>query len=49
MRKPGVAETPVRVVQDMYEDCRTVVRCGTASGISSEPLLVRSGDGQADR
>ncbi|KAK3559379.1 hypothetical protein QTP86_012788 [Hemibagrus guttatus] len=27
MRKSGVAEKYVRVVQDMYERCRTVVRC----------------------
>ncbi|KAF3698257.1 hypothetical protein EXN66_Car013938 [Channa argus] len=60
MRTSGVAEKYVRVVQDMYESCKTVVRCcrcdrgvqgggGSASRISSEPLLVCSGDGQADR
>ena len=27
MRKSGVAEKYVRVVQDLYESCRTMVRC----------------------
>ena len=60
MRKSGVAEKYVRVVQDMYEDCNSgevCCRCdrgvegggGTASGISSEPLLICYGDGQTDR
>lgn len=34
MRKAGVAEKYVRVVQDMYEDCKTVVRC--AVGVTEE-------------
>nr|XP_033493144.1 uncharacterized protein LOC117263658 [Epinephelus lanceolatus] len=34
MRKSGVAEKYVRVVQDMYESCRTVVRC--AVGVTEE-------------
>ncbi|KAM7373883.1 hypothetical protein PAMP_006573 [Pampus punctatissimus] len=34
MRKSGVTETYVRVVQDMYEDCKTVVRC--AVGVTEE-------------
>ena len=44
----------------MYKSCKTMVRCGvgvteiqgggeTASSIGSESLLVRYGDGQADR
>ncbi|KAK3530052.1 hypothetical protein QTP86_010789 [Hemibagrus guttatus] len=56
MRKSGVAEKYVRVVQDMYERSRTVVRCavvqcggGTASGIGSEPLPVCYGDGPVVR
>ncbi|KAK2889870.1 hypothetical protein Q8A73_018170 [Channa argus] len=60
MRTSGVAEKYVRVVQDMYESCKTVVRCcrcdrgvqgggGSASRIGFEPLLVCSGDGQTDR
>ena len=27
MRKSGVVEKYVRVVEDMYESCKTVVRC----------------------
>ena len=34
MRKSGVAEKYVRAVQDMYEDCQTVVRC--AVGVTEE-------------
>lgn len=34
MRKSGVAEKYVRVVQDMYEGCKTVVRC--AVGVTEE-------------
>lgn len=34
MRTSGVAEKYVRVVQDMYESCRTVVRC--AVGVTEE-------------
>ncbi|KAF7658937.1 hypothetical protein LDENG_00005840 [Lucifuga dentata] len=34
MRKSGVAEKYVRVVQDMYESCKTVVRC--AVGVTEE-------------
>ncbi|KAK3561446.1 hypothetical protein QTP86_002827 [Hemibagrus guttatus] len=51
MRKSGVAEKYVRVVQDMYERSRTVVRCGvgTASGIGSEPLPVCYSDGPVVR
>ena len=51
MRKSGVAEKYVRVVQDMYKSCNTMARCavgltgvqggdGTASRTSSEPLHV---------
>ncbi|KAK2893246.1 hypothetical protein Q8A73_015730 [Channa argus] len=54
MRTSGAAEKYVRVVQDMYESCKTVVRCcrcdrgvqgggGSASRIGFEPLLVCSG------
>ncbi|KAK3574795.1 hypothetical protein QTP86_018385 [Hemibagrus guttatus] len=61
MRKSGVAEKYVRVVQDMYERSRTVVRCavgqteefkvvgGTASGIGSKPLPVCYSDGPVVR
>ncbi|KAK3517604.1 hypothetical protein QTP70_012959 [Hemibagrus guttatus] len=58
MRKSGVAEKYVRVVQDMYERSRKVVRCavgqteelgGTASEIGSEPLPVCYGDGPVVR
>ncbi|KAK3553657.1 hypothetical protein QTP70_006864 [Hemibagrus guttatus] len=61
MRKSGVAEKYVRVVRDMYERSRTVVRCpcgsdrgvqsggGTASGIGSEPLPVCYSDGPVVR
>uniref|UniRef100_A0A7N8WTY3 Forkhead box P4 n=1 Tax=Mastacembelus armatus TaxID=205130 RepID=A0A7N8WTY3_9TELE len=34
MKKSGVAEKYVQVVQDMYESCRTVVRC--AVGVTEE-------------
>ncbi|KAF3706403.1 Retrovirus-related Pol polyprotein from type-2 retrotransposable element R2DM [Channa argus] len=34
MRKSGVAEKYVRVVQDMYESCKTVLRC--AVGVTWE-------------
>ncbi|XP_051793650.1 uncharacterized protein LOC127530564 [Acanthochromis polyacanthus] len=34
MRNSGVAEKYVRVAQDMYEDCKTVVRC--AVGVTEE-------------
>jgi hypothetical protein len=34
MRKSGVTEKYVRVVQDMYKDCKTVVRC--AVGVTEE-------------
>ncbi|KAK3546181.1 hypothetical protein QTP70_025241 [Hemibagrus guttatus] len=61
MRKSGVAEKYVRVVQDMYERskgsgevcCRSDrgVQCGggTASGIGSEPLPVCYSDGPVVR
>ncbi|KAK3525039.1 hypothetical protein QTP86_013475 [Hemibagrus guttatus] len=60
MRKLGVAEKYVRVVQDMYERSRTGEVCcrsdrgvqsggGTASGIGSEPLPVCYGDGPVVR
>ncbi|KAK3526616.1 hypothetical protein QTP70_030755 [Hemibagrus guttatus] len=60
MRKSGVAEKYVRVVQGMYERSRTVVRSavvqtgvqsggGTASGIGSEPLPLCYGDGPVVR
>ena len=59
MRTSGVAEKYVRVGLDIYESCKTMVRCaigvtvqgggGTASRISSELLLVCCGDGQIDR
>lgn len=47
----------MRLVQDMYEDSETVVRCDkwvqgkgrVTSVISPEPLLVCNGDGQVDR
>ena len=34
MWKSGVAEEYVRVVQDMYESCKTVMRC--AEGVTEE-------------
>lgn len=50
MRKSGMTEKYVRLVQDMYEDSETLMRCGGGftSGSFSEPL-VSSNDGQADR
>lgn len=56
IRKSGVAEKHVRVEQDMNRDYEAVRQCavgatrvqgegGTASGISSETLLVCFGDG----
>ncbi|KAJ8381504.1 hypothetical protein SKAU_G00022820 [Synaphobranchus kaupii] len=52
MRKSGVVEKYVRVVQDMYEG-RVYERGvqgggGTTSGIGSEPFLVCNGDRQVD-
>ena len=61
LRQAGTKETYVRVIQDMYLNCETVVRCvmGENRGISGEsrptpgisikPFLVRSSDGCADR
>ncbi|KAK3574917.1 hypothetical protein QTP86_018981, partial [Hemibagrus guttatus] len=50
MRKSGVAEKYVRVVQDMYERSRTVQSGGgTASGIGSDSLPVCYGDGPVVR
>ncbi|KAK3536039.1 hypothetical protein QTP70_025506 [Hemibagrus guttatus] len=61
MRKSGVAEKYVRVVQDMYERSRTVVRCavgqteefkvevGLHQGTGFEPLPVCYGDGPVVR
>lgn len=58
MRKSGVADKYVRVVQSMYEDRVTAVCCwsdrwvqgggGITSRIDSEPFLICSGDGQLD-
>ena len=53
MRKSGLAEKYVRIVQDMYDGSTTAVRCavgvrgkgGAASRISFEPLFVCNGDG----
>ena len=50
IRTSGVSEKCFKVVQDMYESCKTMVRCavdvtelqgggGTASRIGSEPLV----------
>lgn len=52
-----MAETYVRVKQDVYEDSETVVRCdrwvegggGITSGVSSGPFVVCTGDGRVDR
>ncbi|KAL7844615.1 hypothetical protein SRHO_G00231540 [Serrasalmus rhombeus] len=41
MRKSGVAEKYVRVVQDMYEDSETVVRC--AVGVTNGFKVKRAG------
>lgn len=58
LNKSGVADKYVRVVQDMYNDRETVVRCvagvtdrfkervGLHQGLFLSPLLVFSGDGQ---
>lgn len=54
-RKSGVPEKDVKVVQDMYEEvCSRSDRWdegggGIASGSCSDPRLVSSGDGKADR
>ena len=53
MRKSGLAEKYVTIVQDMYDGSTTAVRCavgvrgegGTASRIGFEPLFVCNGDG----
>ena len=57
MRKSGLAEKYVRIVQDMYDDSTTAVRCavgvtdgvrgegGAASRIGFEPLFVCNDDG----
>ena len=56
MRKSGLAEKYVRIVQYMYDDSTTAVRCaggvtgvrgkgGAASMIGFEPLFVCNGDG----
>ncbi|KAK3550711.1 hypothetical protein QTP70_003966 [Hemibagrus guttatus] len=42
MRKSGVAEKYVRVVQDMYESCRTVVRCAVVMDQLSEEVRQES-------
>ncbi|KAK3535459.1 hypothetical protein QTP70_016880, partial [Hemibagrus guttatus] len=42
MRKSGVAEKYVRVVQDMYERSRTVVRCAVVMGQLSEEVRQES-------
>ena len=56
MKKSAVAEKCVRVMQDLYESRKTVVRC--AVGVTEEfmvevglhqRLLVCNGDGQTDR
>ena len=50
MRKSGVAEKYVGVVQDMHESWKTMNRCDRGVGggapprIGSEPLLVCYGD-----
>ena len=59
MRKSGGAEKYVRIVQYMYESCKTMVRCAVVVteefkvevGLyqGSETLLVCYGDGQTDR
>ncbi|KAK2899776.1 hypothetical protein Q8A73_012905 [Channa argus] len=61
MRTSGVAEKYVRVVQDMYESCKTVVRCavgvteefkvevGLHQGSALSPFLFAPVDGQTDR
>ena len=50
MRKSGLTEKYVRIVQDMYDDSITAVRCavgegGTAPRIGFEPLFVCNDDG----
>ena len=45
MRKPGVAEKYVRVVQDMYESCKTVVK----SVVGVEGVEVKGGGETASR
>ncbi|KAK3559392.1 hypothetical protein QTP86_012824 [Hemibagrus guttatus] len=42
MRKSGVAEKYVRVVQDMYERSRTVVRCAVVMDQLSEEVRQES-------
>lgn len=61
IRKSDMAERNMRVVQDMYEDSRKVVRCavgvtngfrmwgGITSCFCSKPLFVCNGDGQVNR
>ena len=60
MRKSGIVEKYVQLVQDMYEESKTVVRCavGTTesfkvkvefSGISTESIPVCNENGQANR
>ena len=45
MRKSGLAEKYVRIVQDMYDDRGVRVEDGTAPMIGFEPLFVCNGDG----
>ena len=57
MTKSGLAEKYERIVQDMYDDSTSAVRCavgviegvrgegGTAPGIGFEPSFVCNGDG----
>ena len=50
MRKSGVAAKYVRVVQDIYDSCKTVVRC--VVGVTEElkvEVSLHQGDGQTDR
>ena len=60
LSKSGVPEAYVRVVQDMYEESVTAVRCeagvtvlqsegGTTSGVGLKPAPVCNADGQVDR
>ena len=61
MRKFGLEEKYVRVVQDMYDDSMTAVRCavgmmewvqggcGIASRVGSEPFLAYNVDRLVDK